>query len=799
MKFSENWLRELVDIPVDRDTLMDRLTMAGLEVEGVEALGSSLDRVVVAEIVGCEPHPHADKLRVCEVAYDAGKALTIVCGAANARLGLKAPLAMIGAILPNGIEISKAALRGIESHGMLCSAKELGIDADASGLMELPSDAPVGEALARYLGLPDASIEIKLTPNRPDCLSVYGLARDAAALFDTPFHPPVAKSVAVASAAERAVHVDAGADCPRYLGRVIEGIDASAKSPLWLAERLRRSGLRPISAVVDVTNLVMLELGQPLHAFDNDLLHDGPITVRYAIDGGMIQLLDSRHVSLEKEYLLIADEGGPIALAGIMGGYASRVTDATRNVFLESAHFAPAAIIGRARKLGMHTDASHRFERGVDPELPRFAIERASALLIGIAGGTAGPITEAVDVDALPKRASIALRRDRLARLLDLDIADAEIERILGALGIAVERTAEGWSATPPSWRFDLAIEEDLIEEVVRVHGYERVPTRAPRGELRAPVLPEAQLEIGRLRAQLVARDYIEAICYAFVGAEALIQWKLSDRSILLANPLSADLAVMRTSLLPGLVAALAANRRRQHQRVRLFEVGNVFHRQAEVSSGADVPSETLRIAGVACGSAFAEQWSEPRRSVDFFDLKGDVESLLALTNALHEFRCAPAVHAWLHPGQSAEWRRGDRLVGQIGALHPDLLKALDIDHDVFVFELDIDAVAPRPLPRAEPVSRYPSVRRDLSFELPEDVPYADIEASIRTAVGATLTAVVLFDRYAGANLGIGIKSLAMGLILQERYRTLTDQDADRCVALAVAALESDCKAKLRG
>ena len=798
MKFSENWLRELVDIPVDRDTLMDRLTMAGLEVEGVEALGSSLDRVVVAEIVGCEPHPHADKLRVCEVAYDTGEALTIVCGAANARLGLKAPLAMIGVILPTGIEISKAALRGIESHGMLCSAKELGIDADASGLMELPSDAPVGAALARYLGLPDASIEIKLTPNRPDCLSLHGLARDTAALFDSAFHPPTPAAVAASISTQREVHLEAGADCPRYLGRVIEDIDAAAQTPLWLVERLRRSGLRSISAVVDVTNYVMLELGQPLHAFDNDALA-GAIVVRRGRAGETLNLLDGSDAKIDPDFLVIADQTKPLALAGVMGGHDSRVTDATRNVFLESAHFAPSVIMGRARKLGMHTDASHRFERGVDPELPRRAIERASALLIAIAGGNAGPVVEAVHPDALPKRAPVILRRARLARLLDLDIADAEIERILGALGIAVERSAEGWSATPPSWRFDLAIEEDLIEEVVRVHGYERVPTRAPRGELRTRALPEAKLEIGRLRAQLVARDYVEAICYAFVGAEALIQWKLSDRSILLANPLSADLAVMRTSLLPGLVAALAANRRRQHQRVRLFEVGNVFHRQTEVSSGADVSSETLRIAGVACGSAFAEQWGEPRRAVDFFDLKGDVESLLALTNALHEFGCAPAVHAWLHPGQSAEWRRGDRLVGQIGALHPDLLKALDIDHDVFVFELDVDAVAPRPLPRAEPVSRYPSVRRDLSFELPEDVPYAAIEASIRTAVGATLTAVVLFDRYAGANLGIGIKSLAMGLILQDRYRTLTDQDADRCVALAVAALESDCKAKLRG
>jgi phenylalanyl-tRNA synthetase beta chain len=789
MKFSENWLRELVDIPVDRDALMHRLTMAGLEVEGVEPLGASLDGVVVGEIIGCEPHPGADKLRVCQVATGHGDPLTIVCGAPNARLGLKAPLATIGTKMPNGIEIKKAALRGVESNGMLCSAKELGLDADASGLMELPSDAPIGESLVKYLGLPDASIEIKLTPNRPDCLSVHGLARDTAALFGTAFHPVATVPVAITSRAERAVRLEAGADCPRYLGRVIEGIDATAQSPLWLAERLRRSGQRPISAIVDVTNLVMLELGQPLHAFDNDAL-SGTVVVRRARAGETLKLLDGSEAKLDPEFLAIADETKPLALAGVMGGYDSRVTDTTRNVFLESAHFAPAAIMGRARKLGMHTDASHRFERGVDPELPRLALERASMLLIEIAGGKAGPVTEALRASDLPVRAPIALRRARLARLLDLNIADADVQRILDSLGLKVESTNEGWRATPPNWRFDLAIEEDLVEEVVRVYGYERVPTRAPRGDLLAPALPEGRLEVGRLRAQLVARDYVEAVCYAFVAGDLLAQWQLQAGSIALANPLSAELGVMRTSLLPGLVNALATNRRRQQERVRLFEVGNVFREGV---------AETLRVAGVVCGRASAEQWGEPRRAVDFFDAKGDVESVLALTNVTHEFRWEPATLPWLHPGQGASLHRGGRLVGYLGALHPDLARTLDIDDDLFMFELEVDDIAARPLPRAEAVSRYPSVRRDLSFELPEGVAYAQVEASIRDAVGETLKDIVLFDRYAGANLGAGIKSLAIGLILQERYRTLTDQDADRCVTLAVAALETGCKAKLRG
>ncbi len=792
MKFSENWLRSLVDIGADRDSLVHRLTMSGLEVEGVEAVGAALDGVVVAEIVGCEKHPNADKLRVCEVAAG-GEKLQIVCGAPNARVGLKAPLAKIGAKLPNGIEIKQAALRGVDSQGMLCSAKELGIDADASGLMELPADAPVGETLAKYLGLPDASIELKLTPNRPDCLSVHGLARDVGALFASPFHPLEIKAQPDVIQTKRAIRLDAGADCPRFVGRVIEAIDPAARTPLWLAERLRRSGLRSISAVVDITNYVMLELGQPLHAFDNAKV-SGTVVVRRAQNGEKLKLLDGSEHALNERFLVVADDKNAVALGGIMGGWDSRVTDATHDVFFEAAHWAPSIIMGRSRELGLHSDAAHRFERGVDPELPRKAIERATELLVAIAGGKAGPIVEAVRADDLLKHAPVTLRRARLARVLDLAIADAEVERILVALGMKVERTADGWCATPPSWRFDIAIEEDLIEEVIRVHGYERVPTRAPRGELRVPALPEATLGAAAFRAQLVARDYAEAVCFAFLDATTLKQWSLDEGAVPLANPLSAELGVMRTSLLPGLVSALIANRRRQQERVRLFELGNVF------AAGKDAPVETTRIAGVAIGTVFAEQWGEtPRRPVDFFDVKGDVESMLALTQSARTFRWEPAEAAWLHPGQSAALFRGERLVGHVGALHPDLVRTLDAGGDVYVFELDLAAISPRPLPSAVPVSRFPSLRRDISFELPEGVPYARVEALIRDAVGENLADIVLFDRYAGANLGTMIKSLAIGLILQDRYRTLTDQDADRCRALAVAALEAGCNAKLRG
>ena len=792
MKFSDNWLRQLVDIKADRDALVHRLTMSGLEVEGVEPVGAALDGVVVGEIVGCEKHPNADKLRVCEVAAG-GEQLQIVGGAPKSRAGLKAPLAKIGAKLPNGTEIRQAALRGVDSHGMLCSAKELGIDADASGLMELPADAPVGEPLAKYLGLPDASIELKLTPNRPDCLSVHGLARDVGALFAAPFHPPEIRPQADAIATKRTIRLDAGADCPRFVGRVIEGIDPAAKSPLWLVERLRRSGSRSISAVVDITNYVMIELGQPLHAFDNAKVA-GTVVVRRARNGEKLKLLDGSEHALSEKFLVVADDNGASALGGVMGGWDSRVTDATRDVFFEAAHWAPAIIMGRSRELGLHSDAAHRFERGVDPELPRKAIERATELLVAIAGGKAGPVVEAMRPDDLPKRAPVLLRRERLARVLDLVIEDAEVERILGALGMKVEKTSDGWRATPPSWRFDIGIEEDLIEEVVRVHGYERVPTRAPRGELRVPPMPEARLGAAAFRAQLAARDYVEAVCFAFLDAGTLRQWQLDEGAVPLANPLSAELGVMRTSLLPGLVSALVANRRRQQERVRLFELGNVFR------AGKDAPVETSRIAGVAIGTVHAEQWGEtPKRPVDFFDVKGDVESMLALTRSVHELRFEPADAPWLHPGQSAVVFRGGKRIGHVGALHPDLVRTLDTGADVYVFELDFEAISPRPVPSAVPVSRFPSLRRDISFTLAETVPYAKVEAVIRDAVGENVADIVLFDRYAGANLGTGVKSLSIGLILQDRYRTLTDQDADRCSALAVAALEAGCNAKLRG
>jgi phenylalanyl-tRNA synthetase beta chain len=796
MKFSENWLRQHVHTDTSREQLVDTLTAIGLEVEDVVALGEGLDRVVVARILDCEPHPHADRLQVCTVDAGQGAPLQVVCGAPNARPGLAAPLAMVGATV-GALTIEAANLRGVESNGMLCSACELGLDEDASGLLELPPDAPVGAPLADYLGLPDASIEIKLTPNRADCFSIRGIAFDVAAATGSEVEPFDATPMPALNDAQLPVELDAGGHAPRYLGRVVEGVDLSRATPAWMAERLRRSGIRPVSLAVDITQYVMLELGQPLHAFDRDLLR-GPVGVRHGRQGESLKLLDGREIELDDDFLVVTDAGRPVALAGIMGGHDCRVTAQTRRVFLESAHFAPAAIIGRGRRLGLHTDAAHRFERGVDPELPRQAIELATRLLVELAGGAPGPVTEAVLPEHLPQPQPIELRSARLARVLGIAVEGTEVERILRALGLEVEATDAGWRVTPPARRFDLAIEEDLVEEISRIHGYDAIPATLPGGGMRLAAPSESRLDEASVRRQLAARDYLEAINYAFVDATLLERWSFADDAVPLANPLSAELGAMRTALLPGLVAAVGRNLARQAPRVRLYELGKVF----TAAGKGDAPCETLRIAAVATGRGRAEQWGASARAVDFFDLKGDLDSLAGLSGATLEYR--PSQPDWAHPGRSADVLRIDGggepdRVGWIGQLHPRLQHALDLDVDAVAFELDLDPLLRRPLPRARPLSKYPSVRRDLAFVVPETVSWAALSASVREAAGPALRELRLFDRYAGKGVESGSKSLAMALILQEESRTLTDRDVDAVVAEVVATLQREHGAVIRG
>jgi len=796
MKFSENWLREHIQTSVDRDALAAALTAIGLEVEELTPLGDGLDKVVVAEIVAAAKHPEADRLQVCEVDAGTHGRLQIVCGAPNARVGLKAPLAMVGAKIGE-ITIKTAKLRGVESNGMLCSAKELGLDVDASGLLELPADAPVGAPLAEYLGLPDSSIELKLTPNRADCFGIRGIAYDVAAATGSEVAAFDVAPIASVIDSQLAVELNAGADAPRYLGRVIEGVDGTARTPLWMAERLRRSGIRPVSFLVDVTQYVMLELGQPMHAFDRDLLQ-GPVGVRRARKGEALKLLDGRDVTVDEEFLLITDADRPVALAGVMGGFDSRVTEATKNVFLEAAHFAPAAIIGRSRKLGLHTDAAHRFERGVDPELPRLAIERATKLILDIAGGKPGPVVEAVNEADLPKASTIHLRRARVARVLGMAVEDAEIVRILTALGLTMDAVADGWQVTAPPRRFDIAIEEDLIEEIARIHGYDRIPVVLPSGSARVVASDANVVPADDLRRQMAARDWQEAINYAFVDAAWLAKWQLQG-GVALANPLSVELGVMRPMLLPGLTAAMARNVARQQSRVRLFEVGRVF---AAPAQAGDAPVETPRIAAIACGSARAEQWGEPDRAVDFHDAKGAVESFAAMAGARLEFRRSSEPFG--HPGRSADVYRlnqagdGER-IGWVGELHPGLRTALDLDVPAVGFELDLAAISRRAPARIEATSRYPSVRRDLSLLVPEAVDWQALADTVRSAGGPALREVRLFDRYVGKGIEAGFKSLTMGLILQKESRTLTEHEVEEAVAHVTAALDRLHGVRIRG
>jgi len=789
MQFSEAWLRELVNPALDTAALVEQITMAGLEVDAVTPAAAKFSGVVVGQVVSVVAHPDADKLRICNVEVGESEPLQIVCGASNVREGLKIPAALIGAVLPGNFKIKKSKLRGEQSFGMLCSEKELGIAEDADGLMELAEDAPVGMDIRDYLELNDQLIEVDLTPNRADCLSVEGIAREVALLNEMEFSIPELAPVAVGHEDTIEVKVSVPKACPRYQGRLIKGVNASAETPLWMQERLRRSGLRSLGPVVDVTNYVLLEVGQPLHAFDAAKLSGG-IEVRMANKDEPLTLLNEQEIKANTETLIIADAEKALALAGIMGGSSSAVSESTQDIFLECAFFSPTFMMGKSRHYGLHTDSSHRFERGVDADLQSRAIERASELIIEIAGGSAGPVTEVVTQGALPKREAIKLRQQRIKRILGVDLDASVVDGILQRLGMSVVKEADGWQVTAPGFRFDIAIEADLIEELGRVYGYNNLPQSSLLMRSALSQAPEAVLDIDQVKDVLVARDYQEAITYSFVDEELQKSIVPDDTYIKLQNPISSELAVMRTTLWCGLLQAAVYNTKRQHSRVRLFEAGQRF-------LGTDADAQEKMLAGVILGSVNPEQWGEKVRKVDFYDIKADVESLCALTGRGIEF--VAAQHSALHPGQSAEIKTLDgQSLGWIGMLHPTLEKQLGFDTNVFLFELSQTVLLERKVPSFNSLSKFPSVRRDLALLVAEEVSFATIKECIENCNEDLIKVINVFDIYRGQGVEQGYKSVALGLTMQDETQTLTDSEIDAIVNRVLGALSNGISAKLR-
>lgn len=792
MKVSEQWLREWADPPVDTDTLVEQLTAAGLEVDSAERLANLPDTIVVAEVREVSPHPQAERLSLCRVDAGGGETFEVVCGAPNVFVGMRAPMALVGARLPDGHKIRRSRIRGVESQGMLCSARELGLGDDADGIMNLDAEAPVGRPLAEYLALDDVIIDIELTPNRGDCLGMSGVAREIAVINRVPLAGPSLAPVAAAIEDHFPVHLDAPQQCPRYVGRVIRDIDAGARTPVWMQERLRRCGVRPISPVVDVTNYVMLELGQPMHAFDLDTL-DTAIHVRKAAPGERLTLLDDTEVELTGESLVIADARRAVALAGIMGGLATAVTGRSRNVFLECAWFAPRTIALEARRLGLHTDASHRFERHASPVGQMPAIERATQLLLDVVGGRPGPMVDTHASEALPSPPRIALRSARIERLLGMPVDADRVVDILERLEMTVRPDDGCWQVTPPPFRADLTMETDLVEELARIIGYDRLPSHAPRADLLMADRPEARVSDATVREALVARGYHEAITYSFVDEALQRRLDPDHQALALANPITSDMAVMRTNLWPGLMQVLEYNLNRQQHRVRLFEIGLRF------LPGEEGLRQEPMIAGLVAGPALPEQWGVAGDAADFYDVKSDVEALLELAGSPEEAVFAQATHAALHPGQSARIERGGVLVGYLGALHPALARERKLALPVYLFELDLDLVqAGHPI-RFEALSKYPTVRRDVSVVVDESV----TARAVRDCVGQVgihvLENLELFDVYRGEGIDSGKKSLSLGLTFQDSSRTLTDAEVDQSVARIVAALAADLGAILRG
>lgn len=792
MKFSEKWLRSLVNPNASQKELVARLSMAGLEVDSAEPVAGDFSGVIVGEIISIAPHPDADKLRVCQVS-NGNETLQVVCGAPNARQGLKIPFATIGAKLPGDFVIKKAKLRGLESNGMLCSAKELAISDENAGLMELPSDAPVGQDIRAYLDLDDIMIDVDLTPNRGDCLSIRGLAKEVSALYDAPLSEPTIEAFAAKNDTKISVDLLDAEGCPRYVSRVIRQVDITKATPLWIVERLRRSGIRSIDAVVDITNYVMIELGQPMHAFDLAQIEKG-IVVRKAHDAETLTLLNGQTLTLRNDTLIIADHHKPLAIAGIMGGEHSGISEKTTDLLLEAAFFNPVVVAGKARSYGLHTDASHRFERGVDWQLPRIAMERATQLLLEIVGGEAGPVEEVIIEAKLPTIATLTLRKERIEKVLGISLTDKEVERLLLPLGICMQTTALGiWQVTIPSYRYDIAIEEDLIEEVARLYGYSRLPVRYPQSRL-APHSNKQEAELNKkvVRDLLVARGYQETINYSFIDPKLFKLFNPEKEPLMLANPISSDMSAMRASLWPGLIKTLQYNLNRQQNRVRIFELGLRFNGQLK-----DLSQETV-VAGLIMGSRYPVGWGNNKDSVDFFDIKGDIEAIIGLNNTIDQYQFLAKQYSALHPGQSAVILKDGLEIGVVGALHPELAKVLGIDVPVYLFELSLGRIQHGQLSKFKELSRFPEVSRDLAILIEKTVVVDKLMAAIRAAAGDYLTDIQLFDIYQGKAIDESQKSVAVSLIWQHPTQTLTDDQINNFLENIIVVLQKQFNATLR-
>ncbi|MCR0998440.1 phenylalanine--tRNA ligase subunit beta [Serratia rubidaea] len=794
MKFSELWLREWVNPAISSEALSEQITMAGLEVDGVEPVAGAFTGVVVGEVVECGQHPNADKLRVTKVNVGGDRLLDIVCGAPNCRAGLKVAVATVGAVLPGDFKIKAAKLRGEPSEGMLCSFSELGVSDDHDGIIELPADAPVGTDIREYLQLDDNAIEISVTPNRADCLGIIGVARDVGVLNQQALNVPDMTPVAATIDATLPIRVSAPQACPRYLGRVVKGINVKAPSPLWLREKLRRCGIRSIDAVVDITNYVLMELGQPMHAFDLNRISGG-INVRMASEGETITLLDGNEAKLQADTLVIADEQKALAMGGIFGGEYSGVNEETQDVLLECAFFSPLAITGRARRHGLHTDASHRYERGVDPALQYQAMERATRLLLDICGGQAGPVIDVTHEGELPQRATITLRREKLDRLIGHVVPSAQVSDILRRLGCEVTEQGDDWQAVAPSWRFDMEIEEDLVEEVARVYGYNNIPDVPVRADLVMTRHREADLTLKRVKTLLVDHGFQEAITYSFVDPKVQALLHPNEEALILPSPISVEMSAMRLSLWTGLLSAVVYNQNRQQTRLRLFESGLRFVPDSSADLGI---RQDVMLAGVIAGHTHDEHWDLARKPVDFYDLKGDLESVLELTGKLSDIQFKAEANPALHPGQSAAiYLHGER-IGFIGVVHPELERKLDLNGRTVVFELEWDKVASRVVPQAREISRFPANRRDIAVLVAENVPAEDILAECKKVGANQIVGVNLFDVYRGKGVAEGYKSLAISLVLQDTARTLEEEEIAATVAKCVEALKQRFQASLR-